>query len=85
MFTAFEKLTASQLDQESRVAPSISANPELGERGEGGNCTWLLQLASFCADMEIIHMLFTDLEIPVVELSSGDPRGYKTYFYRRVC
>lgn len=53
---------------------SISANPELSEYGgEGGTCTWLFQMARFCADMEIIHLLFTNLEIPIDKLNFGDP------------
>lgn len=52
---------------------SISANPELSEHGDGGTCTWLFQMAQFCADMEIIHLLFTNLEIPIDKLNFGDP------------
>lgn len=52
---------------------SISANPERGEHGEDGTCTQLFQVARFCTDMEIIHLLFTDLEIPIDKLNFGDP------------
>lgn len=50
---------------------------------------WKLHLAASAGIILCRHgnhsFLFTDLEIPVVELSFGNPWGYKTYFYRHVC